>query len=313
MPEAWQVAIGSTCGILLLITSIVLIAVSFQSLELNTVGLDYNNNLKSVDSTKLWTPGRYFVGLGHGFIVYPTAVQENQLQMTCRSLDGMTVQISCSYQYQLTKEIDSVFSLYSQFDNDYSKAFDKIAAETVRNVAADFNSIQFFFNRSDITAAMEKAMLTSLSSLGATVPSFQLLNFDLPTAFQQALLSSQETRSMITRVATEQMKTEISASAQVATAVQDANIVVVKANATAGAFLLSKQAERDATLATLDAEREAYASLKRQLNLTADELLSLVWLSAIQDTAAPQMISVPQPTQLFGDSAGVTKGVTMKK
>lgn len=39
---------------------------------------------------------------------------------------------------------------------------------------------------------------------------------------------------MITRVATEQMKTEISASAQVATAVQDANIIVVKANATAG-------------------------------------------------------------------------------
>jgi hypothetical protein len=33
-----------------------------------------------------------------------------------------------SYQYQLIQEIDAVFGLYSQFDNEYSKAFDKIAA-----------------------------------------------------------------------------------------------------------------------------------------------------------------------------------------
>jgi hypothetical protein len=35
-----------------------------------------------------------------------------------------------------------------------------------------------------------------------------------------------------------------------------------------------------------------YARLKRELNLTADELLSLVWLSAIQATAAPQVRTV---------------------
>ena len=100
----------------------------------------------------MYKSGRYHVGVGHTFIEYPTNVQDSQLQLVTRSRDGMTVTLSCSYQYQLIPDLKSITFIYKNFDEkDYGKAYDKVAGETIRSVAANFSSIQFFFNRSDIS------------------------------------------------------------------------------------------------------------------------------------------------------------------
>jgi len=271
------------------------------------VGLNVNNNLVTVDSTTLYDPGRYFVGLGHGFVSFPTAVQESQQSMTCRSLDGMTITLTFSYQWQLDKDIDSIFGLWSKFGDEisaYQTAFDKVSSETVRNVASEYSSIQFFFNRSEITTAMGVAMTTSLETLGATVPSFQLLNFDLPQAFSDALTSTQNVRSTITRVQTQQQQTVIQASQMVATAQQDASIVVVKAQAAAQSYVLQKQAQRNATLITFEASRDSYENLKTQLNMSSDEVLALIWLDALEAGSAAQVVGVPAPAQLYAMATG---------
>jgi len=303
MPEVWQVALGGSCFCIVLITSIILIAVSFQTVDLNTVALNINHNTVTVDTQgEIYKPGRYFVGLGHGFLSFPTSVQESQQAMTCRSLDGMTITLTFSYQWQLNQDLDSVASLWSKFSDDqtqYQTAFDKVSSETVRNVAADYSSIQFFFNRSEITSAMQFAMGSALDTLGATVPSFQLLNFDLPQAFSDALTATQNARSTITRVLTQQQQTVIQASQMVATAQQDASILVVNAQAQAQAYLLQKQAERNATLITFSAARDSYFNLKTGLNLTSAELLSIIWLDALEAGGSSQVIAVPAPDQLY--------------
>jgi regulator of protease activity HflC (stomatin/prohibitin superfamily) len=280
---------------------IVLIAVSFQTVELNTVGLNVNNNLVTVDSTQVYPPGRYFVGLGHGFLSFPTSVQESQQDITCRSLDGMMLTLTFSYQWQLNSDVTSIYGLWSKFSDDiddYQTAFDKVASETVRNVAAEYSSIQFFFNRSEITTTMGTAMGSALDTLGATVPSFQLLDFELPQAFSDALTSTQNVRSMVTRVLTQQQQAAIQASQSVATAQQSASIVIVNAQAQAQAYVLQKQAERNSTLLTFDAARESYGNLKSQLNLTSDELLAIIWLDALEAGSAAQVVGVPAPSQL---------------
>jgi len=310
MPEVWQVSLGGTCFCIVLIISIILIAVSFQTVELNTVGLNINHNLVTVDSSQVYAPGRYFVGLGHGFLSFPTSVQESQQDITCRSLDGMTITLTFSYQWQLNNDITSIFNLWSKFSDDmtsYQTAFDKVASETVRNVAAQYSSIQFFFNRSEITTTMGSQMGSALDTLGATVPSFQLLNFELPQAFSDALTSTQNVRSMVTRVLTQQQQAAIQASQSVATAQQDASIVIVNAQAQAQSYLLQKQAERNATLLTFDAARQSYGNLKALLNLSSDELLAIIWLDALEAGNAAQVVGVPAPTELYAMTAGGTK------
>jgi len=63
---------------------IVLIVVSFQWVDVGYYGLDVNNVIQqslvsqtnvrlffSVDLNKVYSEGRYFVGLGHSFILFP--------------------------------------------------------------------------------------------------------------------------------------------------------------------------------------------------------------------------------------------------
>lgn len=299
MPEKWQAIAGGSCFCVLLLVSVILIAVSFSTLEPNEVGLDYNNNRKTVDSEKLWTGGRHFLGLGHGFVKYPTFVQESDLVLDGRSRDGMKVNLQCSFQWQIVADIKSVFLLYTAFNQEYPTAFEKIAKDKIRNVAARFSAFQFFFNRTDITVAMENELGTALTPLGATISGFQLLNYALPTTFQTAIQATEETRQRIQRVKAEQTKAAIQAQQKKETASQDARILVVKAQAAAEAFLREKAAERDAINATLSAERDTYKRLKDSLNLDGKGLLTMIWLTAIQSTNARQMLNVPIPDNLY--------------
>jgi hypothetical protein len=50
---------------------VVLIAVSFSKLDANEVGLNYSYNSKTIEN-KIYSSGTKFLGLGHGFIDFPT-------------------------------------------------------------------------------------------------------------------------------------------------------------------------------------------------------------------------------------------------
>merc|ERR1712072_105086 len=299
MPETWQVACGGTCLAILVIVSIILIAVSFSTLEPNEVGLAYDNNYKVVDNETLYTNGRWFLGLGRSFIKFPTNLQETDLAFTARSQDGAQVSLQVSFQWAVDPTIASVFNLYSKFDDTYPQAIEKIAKDDVRNAAARFDSFEFFFNRSMIVTAMAVELSDTLEGIGALVSGFQLLNFDVPPAFSRSITETEETRQRIAQVEEEKLKANITAESQIVNAMEDAQIVRVAAQADAAAFLQEKQAERESIIATIDAEAAAYKQMIADLNLTGDELLALIWLSSIQNTAAPQTHAVRVPETIF--------------
>jgi len=292
---------------IVIIVSIVLISVSFATVQLNFVALHQNDNLVTIDSTMLYPPGRYFLGLGQELLPFPTSIQESEQSIDARSLDGMTLTLAFTYQWVLNNDITSIYSLWTKFgpdQSDWQVAFDKVSGEVIRNVASEYSSIEFFFNRSEITTAMGVAMGTALTTLGAAVPSFQLLDFELPQAFSDALSATQKTRQQITLAVTQQQQTVIQASQMVATAQQQASIVVVNAQAQAQSYLLQQQAVRNATLVTFDASRESYGNLKSALNLTSDELLAVIWLDALEAGFGAQVVAVPAPSQLYAPAPG---------
>jgi hypothetical protein len=63
------ISILVTVGIILFS---VLLGVSFGTLEATEVGLDYNYNNFQIDSSVLYQPGRYYIGLGHVFLKFPS-------------------------------------------------------------------------------------------------------------------------------------------------------------------------------------------------------------------------------------------------
>jgi len=49
----------------------VIIALSYKSLELNEVGLDYDTVNHNIDPNTLYRRGRHYIGIGHSFKVFP--------------------------------------------------------------------------------------------------------------------------------------------------------------------------------------------------------------------------------------------------
>jgi regulator of protease activity HflC (stomatin/prohibitin superfamily) len=325
MPETWHFAVGGTCFCIVLIVSIVLIAVSFSTLEPNEVGLDVNANTMHLDTGKLttnekkkkkkkiqkkkkkkkvltnsptetlWKNGRHFLGLGHYFIVFPTEVRETVVDVVGRSIDGASVSMKCSFQWQIEPDVKKVVSLYSLFEEKYATAFDKIANDEIRNVAANYTAFDFFFKRTDITLAMSTALDATLGRVGISVSGFQLLNFDVPPAFSATVQLTEETKQRKTRAESNQQKANITAQAKIETAKEDATVLRVQAEATAVAFVQEKSAQRDSVAIRLTAERESYKNMKQNLTLTTADLLTLIWLTAVQASPAPQFLSVNVP------------------
>lgn len=55
------------------LTLIILLSLSFSSLDVNEYGLDYSSISKTI-STDPYTAGIYFLGIGHSFKKYPRTV-----------------------------------------------------------------------------------------------------------------------------------------------------------------------------------------------------------------------------------------------
>jgi regulator of protease activity HflC (stomatin/prohibitin superfamily) len=327
VPETWHFAVGGTCLCIVLIISIVLIAVSFSTLEPNEVGLDVNANTMYLDkgssptlfhalfsprnaqknptfffffffffqTETLWKNGRHFLGLGHYFIVFPTEVRETEVDVVARSIDGASVSMKCSFQWQIEPDVVKVVGLYTLFEEKYAAAFDKIANDEIRNVAAQYTAFDFFFKRTEITLAMSTALDTTLSLVGITVSGFQLLNFDVPPAFSATVQLTEETKQRKTRAESNQQKANITAQAKIETAKEDATVLRVQAEATAVAFVQEKSAQRDSVAIRLTAERESYKNMKQNLTLTTADLLTIIWLTAVQASPAPQLLNVDVP------------------
>mmetsp|Transcript_26705 Transcript_26705/g.30832 ORF Transcript_26705/g.30832 Transcript_26705/m.30832 type:complete len:125 (+) Transcript_26705:154-528(+) len=102
-------------------------------------------------SDKSYGPGRYFLGVGHSFIKYPTTVQNYDFSKSAkadgkyinsRTKDGLRVDLEVSFQYLYI--IDRVYDLYKLYGLNYRTPCQKIAVDILTDVATQFNSYQFF-------------------------------------------------------------------------------------------------------------------------------------------------------------------------
>jgi hypothetical protein len=74
---------------MILIASIIMLACSFATVEVNMAALKFNTIQKQYDETKVFQPGRYFVGLGNSFVEFPLTWQKLSFCQGCE--DGPAV------------------------------------------------------------------------------------------------------------------------------------------------------------------------------------------------------------------------------
>lgn len=215
---------GIICVSVLAFIGIILFAVSFGTVEPNEMALNYNSNILQLDSSYLYSGGRYFLGLGHSFITYPKTIQMQEHDTAAafqgganrivgRTQDGLAVEIACSIQYKFHESPGALYQSYTTFGSidNHKTALVATARGVVRDVAAQYTAYEFFQNRSDISecfvfaaplpyglytylflnqcivTSMGTALNSSFYMQWADIRNFNLLNLELPSAFESAI------------------------------------------------------------------------------------------------------------------------------
>ena len=253
---------GGGCFCALLIAGAIMIGCSFGVLGPTDMGLDYDSINIRINEVDLFENGRYFIGLGHEFIIFPKRLKTIRMsdqassgggegeegeervtsQLLARTMDGLPVTLDLSFQYRLMPSAESLVKLYKDFQTDYESAYIRIARNVLRDVAADYQAFNYFYNRSVISSAMRGSLDVALMQHSATVQSFQLLNILLPPRFSSAIEETEIARQEIENAGYQQAVSITEANTRVREAERQAKIILLAANATASNITLQASA-----------------------------------------------------------------------
>lgn len=250
--KAWWIGCGSF-GCSIIITVIVLISVSFRTLEATEFGIRYNTYTKQIDKTQLYEPGTYFIGPSSRFIKFPQQVIAHTLnasEYVVRTLDGMRLNLGVSLQYKLNKQLDVTLKLLLDWGEEaYEDVVQKLAKDSIRTSAAKFAVDSYVYNRQEIDQRMTQDLTTDLLEIGVSLQNFQLTEVVFPSSFQSVIVNTQQKQIEVTNTQNDRQR-----------ALQQAQGRLLKANTDAANYLLDQQTVIIQRMAKFDAMSAVYST-----------------------------------------------------
>lgn len=276
-----------------------LIGGAFSVLEPTEFGIAIDGTAVRIDTSRIYTAGRYALGLGWYFVKYPQTViaetfdADTRNAIVARSKDGVVINLDCSFEYRLLR--DQLIQLHFKFGSDYRLPISKTARETIRSVASEFEAFGFFLNRSIISNRMAEQMRVDLAVNHVSLNSFQLLDIQLPAAFASAIQTTEITRQQIATATFQQERARVEAQTQVLAATQQAQVIEARAAADAQVITAQARAQANSINERTSNLIAAYSFVKSNYTMTSDELLNYIWLQALGETAATLTYSYKKP------------------
>eukprot|EP00753_Platysulcus_tardus_P001095 PLAT11048.1.p1 GENE.PLAT11048.1~~PLAT11048.1.p1 ORF type:complete len:310 (-),score=129.64 PLAT11048.1:128-1057(-) len=296
--------IVSRCNIFLAsLTATLLVVLSLSSVSFEEYALNYNWVAEKVELGHVYAPGIYFIGVGHHFLKYPKTLQSvdfNKLHM--RTSDGLSVTLDISFQYALQRE--NVSSLYETFDyhgrkeDGYSAVFSDMAIDLLTESATHYTAYEMFNDRDTIQVGMQQSLNQVFSSdLFATVPYFQLKSVTLPSQFEAAIQEAEVARQDISKASYEAENVQVEMATQVAEASFEGTVLVRKAEAEAEQTRLRGMAAANSSIAEIDSEALALATVQSALGLDGDGVLSWLYSQVFLQQKGSQLVVGQFPTE----------------
>lgn len=285
--KAFWIPCISFC-VALIITGIVLFAISFRGLEATEFGLKYSSYSKSIDETKIYDEGTYFLGPSMRFIKFPIEVKalNYNKDFFIRTKDGMRLQIVVSIQYKLNKRLDVTLKLLRNWgENNYEGVIEKIAKDSIRNSASNFAVDSYVYTRKEIDTQMKNDLTKELDELGVSLENFQLTEVIFPDQFKSIILDTQQQEIEVQNAKNDKEKQ-----------IQEANGRLAKAPSDAANLLQTKTADIISRMAVYKKMKEVYsagsqvpqyrAQLKQKMDTTNGYITDKngLWVSEFLDT-----------------------------
>ena len=261
-----------------LCTILPIIAVSFESVGYNEYALKQHVLTKKIED-KVYEEGFYTTGPFYTFIKFPStwttiefseANDSSDSSIHTRTEDGLDLEVEISFQYRLVK--GEILELYEEYGTDYEAYIINIARGSLRDVAGEYDALEFFYNRSIIAGAMINALVSKESVLRVEMGEFQMRKIDLPDNFEKAIEDVEIAKQEIKIAEYQQQAAVIRAKTEIIEAQAQSNITIIEAEAMAKALNI-----------TLTAEGIALFELADTIGFNTTELLTFLWIRAIEE------------------------------
>jgi len=280
-----------TCCCFVVIPGIILLALSFSSLQTIEYGLDFNAITMSVSNSTFEVAGLYFLGFGHSFIKFPRIVQTLQFtpdhrgRLHTRTADGLPLTLGVSFQYRYLPM--HLYDLYINFKEEHGPVYVNTATAVIANIACKYKAYTFFSDKEGIALAMEKELNALFEKeLFAHVEALQITEVELPESFQHAILTSISTKQNITQAKRYKENMLVTFRHQRLVATQEKEQTVNIANGTARSRKETAAANMQITQQTVQAEIAAFATVANELQLNPSDTLDYVWWDLLSQGAA---------------------------
>merc|ERR1719502_1505814 len=277
---------GCTCAGL--ITMIVLLSISFQTLDQLDFGLNYNSIGETIEQEVYEQAGLYCLGVAHSFIRYPKTIQtmefilEDNDRLQTRTSDGLPVKLSISFQWRY--DPGQLLKNYQTYRGGERYVYENVAKATIANVATNFSAYTFFNDKQGIATSMQIELTAIFSQrLFAQVDAFQITQVELPSDFQNAILDTIQAKQNITTTQRYLENMAVTFNTQILIANQTRYQTVALARGTAAQRVEQATANVAVTRQTVLAEMYAYGNLTQQVALglgaplNASEILDYIW------------------------------------
>jgi len=185
MVDSSSTLLGACCCFIV-IPSVILIALSFQSLEPIEYGLNFNAITMSLENSTYVTAGLYFLGFGHWFIRFPRVIQTIEFNayrgslLHTRTSDGLPLTLGLSFQYRYIPE--ELHTLYLTYKGEHSTIYVNSANAVIANVACNYSAYTFFNDKQGIARDMQQTLSRVFrEKLFASVEALQINQVELPS------------------------------------------------------------------------------------------------------------------------------------
>jgi len=277
---------GCTCAGL--ITMIVLLSISFQTLDQLDFGLNYNSIGETIEQEVYEQAGLYCLGVAHSFIRYPKTIQtiefisEDNDRLQTRTSDGLPVKLSISFQWRY--DPGQLLQNYQTYRGGERYVYENVAKATIANVATNFSAYTFFNDKQGIATSMQIQISRVFSeTLFATIDAFQITRVELPVEFQNAILDTIQAKQNITAKTRYKENMEVTFNTQIIIANQTKLQTIALSHGTAARRMEQARANVEVTRQTVLAEMYAYGNLTQAVAtgfgapMNSTETLDYIW------------------------------------
>jgi len=302
---------AACCGLSVFFISIILFALSWDTLEPTEYGLVVNGITGRVDTNPrhVHDNGRYFIWLRHYFLVFPknrvnlefsdkaTPGYYSHPTIPARTgpdpddpeSGGQPLDLAVSFQYRFRKDL--VPKVYQTFGTAWEPSYMRFAQQAITNVAQQYTPKMFWDSRAAVEAAMHKAVNTSIFTQGyAEVPQLQLLQIGFKDNYEETITNIQLQEQLKVTKTYQLEVTRVLKEVDILHSQTEAGIALIRAEAARESAVIISQANARALQLEQATKAYWYAKLKEHMGWNNSHVLQYVKMKALNAQPADSMV-----------------------